>query len=112
MLSGIGFLVRGLGRLLGAPWLGRRIVRVLPHVVDTLLLSAGVALAIWSGRSPSAHPWLAAKLLALVVYIGLGLVALRFARSRALAGTAYAAALGCFAYMLAVAFTRNVWPWQ
>ncbi len=111
-LSGIGFLVRGLGRLHGARWLRRRAVRVLPHVVDTLLLSAGIVLAVWSGRSPGDQPWLAAKLLALVVYIGLGLVALRFARSTALVGTAYAGALVCFAYMLAVAVTREVLPWR
>ncbi len=111
VLSGTGFIARGLGRLRGAPWLRSRVVRVLPHVVDTLLLSAGVALAVWSGRSPTDHPWLAANLLALVVYIVLGLVALRFARGTVLAGTAYAGALICFAYMLAVAVTRDAWPW-
>ena len=69
-----------------------------------------MALAVWRGRSPLNHPGLAAKLLALLAYIALGLIALRFARSATAAGVAYVDALICFAYTLAVAVTHDVWP--
>lgn len=111
VLSGSGFLVRGTWRLLGSPLADLRAVRVLPHVVDSLLLLLGVTLAVWSQRSPFDHPWLLAKLLALLAYICLGLVALRFARTVIVRAVAFSGALACFGYMLAVAVTRQVEPW-
>jgi len=111
ILSGSGFIVRGTWRMLDSELLHLRLVRVLPHCVDSLLLVAGVTLAVWSNTSPLAHPWLLAKLVALPAYIGLGVVLMRFAQGRAARGCAFAAALACFGYMLAVAVTRQVLPW-
>ena len=111
VLSGSGFVVRGVWRLLDSALAEARLVRVLPHVVDTLLLLFGVVLAVSSQRWPHEHPWLLAKLAALLAYIGLGLVALRFGQSRAVRALAYVGALGCFGYMLAVAATQQVLPW-
>ena len=62
-----------------------------------------------SGRSPLNDPWLVAKLRALLAYIALGLIALRFARSATAAGVAYVGALLCFACTLAVAVTHDLW---
>ncbi len=115
VLSGSGFVVRATWRIVGCPLADLRVVRVLPHLVDTLLLLLGVILAVWSQRVPLLYPgdhaWLGAKLLALLGYIALGLLALRFARSQAQRLFAFAGALGCFGYMLAVATTRQVLPW-
>lgn len=111
LLSISGFIVRGVWMLLDSPLRNRRFVRTAPHVVDSLLLLAGITLAVWSRQYPFALDWLTAKLAALVVYIGLGLVALRFGPSRALRGLAFVAAVAAFGYMLAVAFTRCALPW-
>ena len=81
-LSGAGFFARGLGMLAGARWVHGRLARVAPHLVDTTLLVSAVALA-WTLRvSPLTDAWLAAKLIGLLAYVGLGLVALRFGRTR------------------------------
>ena len=69
VLSGSFFLLRGLWMLTGSPLLLRRWVRVLPHVVDTLLLATALVLVFWSGQYPFVQPWLTAKVLALVAYI-------------------------------------------
>ena len=105
------FALRGVWMLRASPLLGRRWVRVVPHVNDTLLLASGIALAVLTGRTPWAQPWLAAKLVGLVVYIALGTLALKRGRSRAGRAAAFAAALLAVAYIVAVAVTRQVLPW-
>lgn len=99
------FFLRGVWMLKASPRLQQRWVRILPHVNDTFLLASGVTLAVITQQSPGSHPWLAAKLLALVVYIGLGTVA--FKRRRL---WAWLAAQAVFFYIVAVAVTRNPLP--
>lgn len=106
-LSGLGFFARGLGMALDAAWVRSRWPRVLPHVVDTLLLASAIALAVMLRQYPFVHAWLTAKVLALVLYIALGLLALRPGRSRRTRLAAWLGALAVFAYMVAVARTRN-----
>ncbi len=107
-LSISGFFARGMGALLGARWVRGRAARSLPHVVDTVLLASAIALAWMAAINPLHAPWLMAKIIGLLVYIGLGLVALRptfQARTRAVA---WLAALVTFGYIVSVAITKNV----
>jgi uncharacterized membrane protein SirB2 len=71
------FLVRGIWMLTDSPLLTRRWVRVVPHVNDTLLLAAAIWMTILLQQYPGTHAWLAAKVAGLIIYIGLGMVALR-----------------------------------
>lgn len=103
-----GFLARGVLRLRASPRLQARWLRILPHVVDSLLLATGIALAVRLGQYPFVNPWLSAKLGALLLYIVLGVVVMRVARRPVWQGMALAAATGVFAYMLGVAVTRQV----
>jgi uncharacterized membrane protein SirB2 len=105
------FLLRGVWMLRASKLLQQRWVRIAPHLVDTLLLASAVLLAVWSGRYPFAQGWLTAKLFALLCYIALGTVALKRGRTRAVRGAAFAAALGVFAYIVAVAVTKHALPW-
>jgi uncharacterized membrane protein SirB2 len=52
-------------------------------------------------------PWLTAKVVALVAYIVLGAVALKYGRTKAVRSVALVAAILTFAYIVAVAVTRN-----
>ena len=87
--------------------LQRRWVKIIPHIVDTLLLTSAIIMMIMSGQYPFAQDWLTAKLLALFAYIGLGTVALR-GRSKVVRVWAFIAALAVFAYIGSVAITRQV----
>jgi uncharacterized membrane protein SirB2 len=108
VLSGLGFAARGFGMMFEAAWVRSRWARVLPHVVDTVLLASAVALAAMLAQYPFVHAWLTAKVLALLLYILLGLLALRPGRrSRATRLAAWLGALAVFAYIVAVATTRN-----
>lgn len=110
ILSILGFAWRGALKINGSALLQRRWLKISPHIIDTGLLAAGIALAVLSAQYPLAQPWLTAKVIGLVVYIGLGLYVMRFASSQGQRITAYVLALATFAYILAVAFSRSVWP--
>ena len=101
------FFLRGVWMVLDSPRLRMRWVRVVPHVNDTLLLAAGVWLALMLRVSLGANPWLVAKLVALPVYVGLGMLALRAGRTKRVRIVAWVAALLVFFYIAAVAITRS-----
>lgn len=102
-----GFFARGWGSLAGADWVRSRAARTLPHLVDTVLLGSALGLAWLLQINPLSTPWLAAKIIGLLAYIGLGMVALKPGRPRAQRAAAWAAALLCFAQIVAVALTKQ-----
>ena len=107
-LSGALFVWRGT-RLIA---LGRSPAgweRVLPHIIDTLLLTTALGLVFMLRLNPLEHGWLAAKLVAVIGYIGFGFITLRFARSRSQQITAFSCATVTFAYIVLVAITREPW---
>ena len=93
--------------LLDSPLLQRRWVKVVPHVVDTLLLTSALGLVFWSGQYPFVQTWLTAKVLALLAYIVLGTIALKRGKTKGVRTFALLAALAVFTYIVAVALTRN-----
>ena len=107
MLSITGFVLRGVWMLQGSPLLKARATRILPHVVDTLLLGSAIALTLRISQYPFVHAWLTAKVLALLVYIVLGSIALKYGRSRRVRALSYGMALGVFLYIVAVAIARS-----
>lgn len=104
------FALRGAWMLADSPLLTTRVVRILPHVVDTVLLAAGVGLAVLSHQYPFVQPWLTAKIVGLVLYIVLGTIALKRGRSRGVRILALTAALAVVAWIVATARCRCVWP--
>lgn len=109
-LSISGFLLRGYWMLVDSPWLRHRLTRVLPHINDTLLLLAAIVLAIEIQQYPLMNAWLTAKLIALVLYVVLGSIALKPGRSRGVRATALFAAVAVFAYIVAVALAHDPLP--
>lgn len=105
--SGAGFCVRGLLMLAGSPWLQTRFVRVVPHIVDTLLLASAITMAVLAHLVPTQQPWVMAKILGLLAYIVFGVIALRYGRTRGQRAAAFAAALAMFGYIVGVALTRS-----
>jgi uncharacterized membrane protein SirB2 len=104
------FVLRGVWMMRQSARLYEGWVRIVPHVVDTVLLASAIALAVMLRQSPLASGWLMAKVIALVVYIVLGTIALKRGRSRAIRITAWIAAQAVFLYIVCVAVTRNPLP--
>jgi uncharacterized membrane protein SirB2 len=107
ILSGCGFFLRGLLMLRGSPWLGSRWARIVPDTVDSLLLASALTLAVLLGQYPFVDAWLTAKVLGLLLYIGLGMLALRQRAARGVRVAAWLAALTVFAYIVSVALSKN-----
>jgi uncharacterized membrane protein SirB2 len=85
LISGTGFFLRGLLMLGESPLLTKRWLKVVPHVVDTVLLGSAIIMAILSAQYPFTQDWLTAKFFGLLAYILLGMMfisALRPATSR------------------------------
>lgn len=103
------FSVRAIGSLCGARWPKWPPLRISQHVNDSILLLAAVTLAFLSGLAPWNAPWLAAKIIGLLVYIILGALAMR--DSLPLPGriTAFLCALLMFGFIISVAVSRSPW---
>ena len=107
VLSGTGFALRGLWMLLDSSMLQRRWVKVMPHIVDTLLLGSAISMAVISAQYPFALDWLTAKLIGLLVYIGCGTMALKRGRTKGQRTFFLLVAVIAFLYIVSVALTRN-----
>jgi uncharacterized membrane protein SirB2 len=64
------------------------------------------------GYSPLEQPWLATKIVALLLYIVIGSVAIKRGKTRRIRLIAWIAAQGVFFYIVSVALTHNPLPWQ
>ncbi|PKO49764.1 MAG: regulator SirB [Azoarcus sp.] len=111
ILSLAGFALRGVWMLVDSRLLTHRLTRVLPHVVDTVLLGSAITLAVMIEQYPLQAPWVTAKVIGLIVYILLGAVALKRGRTRAVRATAFVAALLVFSWIASVALSKNVGVW-
>lgn len=65
------FLLKILNKPLAKP------LKIIPHINDTILLITGISLAVIAGFNPFNHNWLLAKIIALLLYIGFGMLALK-----------------------------------
>ena len=106
-LSISGYILRGGLMLRASPLLDARWVRVVPHVVDTVLLASAIGLALMLRQYPLVHGWLTAKVLALIAYIVVGAVGLRYGRSKNVRTVAWIGAMLIFGYIVGVARTRS-----
>ena len=110
-LSFTGFFIRGVWMLRDSTLLRQRWVRITPQVVDTVLLLSAIVLAVQMHFSPMEQPWLMAKIIALVIYIAVGLVALRLGRSKRVRLSAWLLGLFIFMYIVSVAMSKSALGW-
>ena len=110
-LSFAGFFIRGIWMLRDSTLLRQRWVRITPQVVDTVLLVSAIVLAVQLRYSPMEQPWLMAKIIALVTYIAVGLVALRFGSSKRVRLSAWLLGLFIFMYIVSVAMNKSALGW-
>lgn len=107
LLSGFGFFMRGLGHIRQQPWVQRKLIRILPHIIDTGLLVTAIAVLISLEISPMTD-WVLAKIIALVAYIFLGVMAFRIAKTQKAKLVYWLLALAVFVYILGVAKTHSI----
>lgn len=108
VLSIIFFIVRACWSVSGSPRLQSGFVRAVPHVIDTILLLGGVYLASVLGFH---QPWIAAKLVGIVLYIVVGAIAIKRGKTPATRATAAVIAVVIFLYIVGVAITKQPMSW-
>lgn len=105
------FTLRGLWMLAGSPRVHAPWTRWLPPLIDSVLLASAIGLTLVLGQYPFVDGWLSAKVLALFAYVGLGIIALRRGRTRAIRAAAFAAALTTAAYIVGAALQHSPASW-
>jgi len=104
------FFLRGIWSFRDTPVMRQRWVKVVPHVVDTLLLVSAIALAFTIQQYPFVDFWLTAKVIGVFLYIGLGFVALKYGKGRTIRILSWLAAQVVFAYIALVAIYHSSPP--
>lgn len=107
VLSFALFTLRGVWMLIDSPLLQRRWVRIIPHVIDTVLLASAMGLTLILEQYPFVHGWLTAKALGLIAYIILGSIALKYGPTKPIRAGAWVAALAMFGYIVSVALAHD-----
>ena len=110
-LSGCLFALRGLGMLLGMHWPQWSPVKYLSYTIDTVLLTAALMLLTILPGAVFANGWLTVKLVLVVVYVVLGVFALRKARTPGSRAVFYVLALLTFLAIVGIARMHSPWGW-
>lgn len=103
LCSGLLFALRGGALLVGMRWPTHVAVRWTGHLVDTALLTAALMLLAILPAATFSNGWLVAKITLIVVYIALGMYAVRRTGTRGRRALAYVAALATFAFVYTIA---------
>lgn len=85
--------------------LTRKWLKIAPHLIAGLVLVSGFALVFQGNWLSAEYAWIVAKLLVLIAYIGLGILAIRESGNKR--WLAFAGALFCLYYISKVALTKQ-----
>lgn len=107
VISGLFFLLRGCWMMMDSAMLQKKWVKILPHINDSLLLLCAIGLSVMSHQYPFQQDWLTVKVVSLLAYILLGIVALKRGKTKLIRMLAFAGALFAFVYTFSVARTHN-----
>ena len=109
-LSIVGFVLRSAWVLRDSPCAHHRLARVVPHFIDATLLLSALGLLYLSAYRPSGSDWLTFKLMGVILYIALGIVALRAGCTTGQRAIAVAAAAQGNSYDISENNQSQRWP--
>jgi uncharacterized membrane protein SirB2 len=105
--SGSLFLLRGIAINWGGSWGMARPVRYLSYSIDIVLLCAGLLLVAILPAAVYSNGWLALKLVLLVVYIGLGMLAFKRGDTARIRRGSFAVAIAVYLCVFVIARTHD-----
>jgi len=105
-LSALLFLVRFVLLYGGAGLMRNKLMKIIPHVIDTFLLGFAVWLCVMISQYPVTDHWLTAKVVALVALVVTGTIAIKRKKVWAAAVT-----LGLYGYAIGVAKSHDPMSW-
>ncbi len=111
LCSGALFSLRGGASLLGARWPRHWLPRYASYTIDTILLTAATMLFSMLPGAVFANGWLGVKVVLVVVYIALGILAMRERLPRRRRVAFYLAALATFLTIYGIARAHDPSGW-
>ncbi|MFQ3176468.1 MAG: putative membrane protein SirB2 [Psychromonas sp.] len=105
------FILRSSLSVTASPLLQHKLVKILPHLVDTFLLLFAVLLMITIKQYPFFDTWLTAKLIALLAYIAVGSIAIKRGKTAVIRLWASIIAVLIFTYIIGAAKTHHALSW-
>lgn len=109
-LSIIFFIIRAYWSVTENGLLQKKAVKIAPHIIDTVLLVAAILLSMMLGPA-AAQPWVLTKIVLLIVYIGVGTIAIKRGRTPASRAVAAIIAVMIFIYIVGVALRHHPASW-
>lgn len=106
-LSIIFFILRFLWSQFDPTVLSKKWLKILPHVIDTVLLGSAIWLCVILSQYPFANAWLTFKVIGVVLYIVFGLFALKKAKTSMGRWSFFVASLGVLMATAMVAVTKQ-----
>lgn len=105
-ISFLLFFVRGYLMMRESSHAKKKVFLIAPHVINLILIVSGISLAIFLHLNPAHEAWLATKLIALVIYIALGILTFKHPKPQ-VRKTLWLIALVVFAFIVSVAESKN-----
>lgn len=103
-LSLASFILRVLLLPLKPSLLKTQFFKITPHIIDTVLLFSGLSLVIQNQWMEGDFRWIIAKFIALLIYIGFGVMVMRMTGLKR--WLAFIGALSFYGYIIAIAVTK------
>lgn len=111
LLSVALFAIRGAFTVFGANWPRNVVLRWTSYSIDTVLLTTAAMLLTILPGAMFANGWLTVKMLLLVLYVVLGILAMRPQRGRITRALLYVAALATVGFMYGIARMHHPLGW-
>lgn len=106
-LSVILFILRFVWVTRGSGMMQKKWVKIVPHVIDTVLLASAVVLCVLIVQYPFVDMWLTQKIIGVLFYILMGLWALKWARTAFTRWIGFAGALAWVVFVAKIAVTKQ-----
>tara|TARA_R110001583_G_scaffold21088_4_gene80278 strand:+ start:12165 stop:12569 length:405 start_codon:yes stop_codon:yes gene_type:complete len=105
------FILRSILSVSGSTLLQKKLFKIAPHIIDTLLLVFAILLMITIQQYPFVNGWLTAKLIALFAYIIVGTIAIKRGKTAVIRFWASILAIAIFVYIYGVAKAHDSLSW-
>lgn len=102
------FVIRFVLHIRQSDLMQKKFLKVAPHVIDTFLLVSGFTLCFMIKQYPFVDPWMTEKIICVVAYIALGIMALKSNRNKLFKFFAFIGAIGWLVLAAKLAHLKQV----
>ncbi|WP_111979497.1 SirB2 family protein [Algibacillus agarilyticus] len=87
--------------------INKKVLKIMPHVIDTILLVSAFGLMFTIQQYPFQTPWLTEKLLLVIAYIGFGFYTIKNTANAKVRALTLGASIACIAVIIHLAMSKQ-----